>query len=48
LLNSTAHGSSLTDTYQPLPSRAEVSMVVADVVDLVRAIDPDHLNGFER
>ena len=48
LLDSSSHGSSLTDTYQPIASRAEVSTVIADVVDLIRAVDPDHLKGFEK
>ena len=47
LLNSSSHDSSLADTYEPLASRREVSMVVADVVDLIKAVDPDHLKGFE-
>ena len=48
LLDSSSHGSSLADTYQPIASRAEISTVIADVVDLIRAVDPDHLKGFER
>lgn len=48
LLNLSARGSSLADTYQPLASRTEVPMVVADVVHLIRAVDPDHVKGFEQ
>lgn len=46
LLNASSHGTHLVDSYQVVTSRTEIRNVIADVLDLIAAVDPDHYRGF--
>ena len=46
LLNASSHGTHLVDSYQVVSSRTEIRNVIADVLDLIAAVDPDHYKGF--
>lgn len=46
LLNASSHGTHLVDSYQVVASRTEIRNVIADVLDLIAAVDPDHYKGF--